>query len=142
MSKQHSEAHILPGPLTSAHGKDQTKSRPVHHYPRGNLFRSICYVLSIACSVYGILHILEARHGRHPLSDIPVARRLGPLPPNEHSDVCPQPQALFPSKHAELAVGLESVYADEEYKTKAYKALGGAIQIPYVVLFTLVFLCV
>lgn len=131
MGKQHLDANILPGSVST--------NRPRSN---ANFFRRLCYILSIACSVYGILHILEARHGRHPSPDIPVGRRLGPLPPNEHSDVCPQPEALFPSKHAELAAGLESVFADEAYKLKAYKALGGAVQIPYVVVFAFVFVCV
>ncbi|KAI0820831.1 carboxypeptidase S [Trametes gibbosa] len=94
-------------------------------------FQRICYLLSIACSLYGIVHLSGRIHrGRQSPPDPQQYTRAGPLSPNESSDVCPQPKALFPSQHAELADGLDGIFADETYKLKAYKALAGAVQIP------------
>ena len=62
------------------------------------------------------------------------------LPVGAPSDLCPQAKSLSPSKHADLDTTLMGLYAEEEYQAKAFKALGGAIQIPCV-LSTLLCLC-
>ena len=54
------------------------------------------------------------------------------LPVGAHSDLCPQAESLSPSEHADLDATLMGLYAEEEYQTRAFKALGGAIQIPCV----------
>ena len=61
---------------------------------------------------------------------MPRSTLLGALPPNESSDLCPQVPALLPVRHADLAKALDLVYAGGDYKLKAYRVLGGAIQIP------------
>lgn len=124
---------VLPTASTSGHGHGD--SHTVQPRSSGLSFRRLCYALSIACSVYGIFHILQARHARtphHGHRDRDGHARLGPLPPTAHSDVCPQPKSLFPTRHSDLSAGLEASFADETYKKKAYGSLIGAIQIPYV----------
>ena len=54
------------------------------------------------------------------------------LPLDTPSDLCPQAHALYPSEHADLDASLAELYAEEHYQQKAFKALGGAIQIPFV----------
>ncbi|KAI0352325.1 carboxypeptidase S [Trametes cingulata] len=95
------------------------------------LLCAVCY----AYYGYGLLYGTHPAKQAHPPEaaaddPAPQLKRLGPLPPSEHSDLCPQPKALYPKKHADLADELEKVFAGETYKLKAYKALGGAVQIP------------
>ncbi|TBU60963.1 hypothetical protein BD310DRAFT_921838 [Dichomitus squalens] len=68
--------------------------------------------------------------GNRPILKKPGSSPGGALPPEQPSELCPQAQALLPVRHAELAKKLESVYATDDYKLRAYKALGGAIKIP------------
>lgn len=56
-----------------------------------------------------------------------------PLPPNENSTTCPQPLPLSSTSHAELEKELFTLYEEEDYRLKAFEALGGAIRVPYVV---------
>ncbi|KAH7908955.1 hypothetical protein BJ138DRAFT_1128023, partial [Hygrophoropsis aurantiaca] len=56
--------------------------------------------------------------------------QAGPLPPSANSSTCPQWDAVYPSKYSQLDSELESLYLTEEFKLAAYKALGGAVQIP------------
>ncbi|KAI0072680.1 carboxypeptidase S [Panus rudis PR-1116 ss-1] len=46
------------------------------------------------------------------------------------ADLCPQPPALEPSKHAELWSSLNETYGTEEYVKRAVDWLAGAIRIP------------
>lgn len=119
---------VLPTSDTNVYGYSHAQQ------PRSNShglsFRRLCYSLSIACSVYGIFHILQARHAHPPRTGRHA--KLGPLPPTAHSDACPQPKSLFPTRHSDLSAGLESTFANGAYKSKAYASLIGAIQIPYV----------
>lgn len=55
-----------------------------------------------------------------------------PLPPNENSTSCPQPSPLSTTSHAELERELFALYAKEDYRLRAFEALGGAIRVPYV----------
>ncbi len=64
------------------------------------------------------------------VSEAPWSTHLGALPPNESSELCPQVPALLPVRHVDLAQVLDSVYARDDYKLKAYAVLGGAVQIP------------
>ena len=54
------------------------------------------------------------------------------LPVDAHTDLCPQVEPLHPSAHADLDATLMALYATEEFQTKAFGKLSGAIQIPYV----------
>lgn len=45
-------------------------------------------------------------------------------------DVCPQVEALTPSKHEVLLGSLDTEFGSSEFKLKAYKSLGGAVRIP------------
>ncbi len=125
-SKQQKGASVLPTSTSGVHGDSHVQPRR-----SGLSFRRLCYTLSIACSVYGIFHILQARRAHPPHHG---HARLGPLPPTAQSDVCPQPKSLYPTRHSDLSAGLDSTYADEAFKAKAYESLIGAIKIPYVVL--------
>lgn len=55
-----------------------------------------------------------------------------PLPPNENSTTCPQPLPLSTTSHAELERELFALYEEEDYRLKAFEALGGAIRVPCV----------
>ncbi|KAI9064103.1 carboxypeptidase S [Trametes sanguinea] len=107
--------------------------------PRNKLFQRLFLFVSALCCAYVGYGLLSSPFlslkGTHvdPQSATGTNTKTlgpGPLPPSEHSDVCPQPKALRPSKHAALEEALERVYADEAYRLNAYKALGGAVQIP------------
>ncbi|KAI0629263.1 carboxypeptidase S [Trametes polyzona] len=132
---EHASQTILPV-STSLYDNESHARFQDTNWRRSKLFQRILYTLTIACSVYGILHILHAHSAHAPFSS--EAQRpgptgvnnIGPLPPDEHSDVCPQPQALYPSKHRALAEALDELYAEETYRLEAYEALGGAIRIP------------
>ena len=54
------------------------------------------------------------------------------LPVDAHTDLCPQVEPLHPSAHADLDATLIALYATEDFQTKAFGKLSGAIQIPYV----------
>ncbi|EJF64229.1 Zn-dependent exopeptidase [Dichomitus squalens LYAD-421 SS1] len=68
--------------------------------------------------------------GNRPILNKPRSSPGGALPPDQPSELCPQAQTLLPVRHAKLAKKLESVYATNGYKLRAYKALEGAIRIP------------
>ncbi|EGN95017.1 hypothetical protein SERLA73DRAFT_61542 [Serpula lacrymans var. lacrymans S7.3] len=44
--------------------------------------------------------------------------------------LCPQVSAITPSSHGSLLESLDSEFATEEFKLKAYESLGGAVRIP------------
>ena len=67
---------------------------------------------------------------RRVVSEASRSTQFGALPPNESSELCPQVPALLPVRHADLANALDSLYAQDDYKLKAYGVLGGAVQIP------------
>ncbi|KAL7280786.1 hypothetical protein ACG7TL_005730 [Trametes sanguinea] len=119
-------------PTCAASSSNQRQARS----PRNKLFQRLFLFVSALCCAYVGFGFLSSPSSKGPLSVDPQrttgtdARALGPLPPSEHSDVCPQPKALRPAKHAALEEALERVYADETYRLEAYKALGGAVQIP------------
>ena len=46
--------------------------------------------------------------------------------------VCPQSDPLHPTRHAQIAAVLDSVYADPDFKRSVYNALAGAVRIPSV----------
>ncbi|KAI0664206.1 carboxypeptidase S [Cubamyces menziesii] len=48
------------------------------------------------------------------------------------ASVCPQARPLVPSRHRVLDESLTKRFANETFKLEAYKALGGAVQIPTV----------
>ena len=50
--------------------------------------------------------------------------------PSVQSESCPQTEPLNPSKHRTLDQQLARLYAEPTYRQQAYKALGGAIQVP------------
>ncbi|KAI8996549.1 carboxypeptidase S [Trametes punicea] len=130
---------ILP---LSACPKVKTNPVPAHSWtslPRNKTFQRLFLLISALCCAYiGYTQLSGSHYGidvarvpQRPAPGVEPARQaLGPLPPNEHSDLCPQPKALHPRKHRALQEELERVYADETYRLKVYKALGGAIQIP------------
>ena len=47
----------------------------------------------------------------------------------EGSD-CPQSSAIRPTLHRELNEKLNGIYGTEEFKSKTYETLGGAIRVP------------
>ncbi|KAL1943109.1 hypothetical protein VTO73DRAFT_4780 [Trametes versicolor] len=126
MDSKQTGFSVLPTASTAVHGESHVQPRS----SSGLNFRRLCYALSIACSVYGIFHILQERHAHRAHRHEHAHAQLGPLPPTAHSDVCPQPESLFPTRHSDLSAGLEASFADETYKKKAYGSLIGAIQIP------------
>lgn len=127
---------ILPVSTNFAQSSANTKR------PRSKLLQRLFLLLSALCYAYfGYGLVYSRTHIAHPSdtsTDVVIAThgqqtpRLGPLLPSEHSDVCPQPKTIHPSKHRELAEDLDRLYADETYRLKAYNALSGAVQIPYV----------
>ncbi|CDO73269.1 hypothetical protein BN946_scf185008.g31 [Trametes cinnabarina] len=135
------DAYILP--LTASSPELATNpvlyERPNLNYrslgPRNKLFQRLFLLVSALCVAYigyGSLSrpCTTSIHGGKQGTTGSTAKPLGPVPPSEHSDVCPQPKALRPSKHAALEAQLERVYAGETYRLQAYKALSGAVQIP------------
>ncbi|KAI0331438.1 carboxypeptidase S [Cubamyces sp. BRFM 1775] len=122
---------ILPAP-TNAPSSAHTQR------PRSKLLQRLFLLLSALCYAYFGYGVVYSRtHIAHPQTDASTeaaihgpAQALGPLLPSEHSDVCPQPKTIHPSKHRELAEELDRLYSDDIYKLKAYGALSGAVQIP------------
>ncbi|KAM5532363.1 hypothetical protein V8D89_013957 [Ganoderma adspersum] len=86
------------------------------------VFLSSSLLLSVVC--------LGWLWDRRVVSEAPRSTQLGALPPNESSELCPQVPALLPVRHTDLAKTLDSLYAQDDYKLKAYGVLGGAVQIP------------
>ncbi|KAL1943106.1 hypothetical protein VTO73DRAFT_4777 [Trametes versicolor] len=70
------------------------------------------------------------RYG-HTLVQRPVTPGLSPPELDEYaSSVCPQAKPLSPTRHRALDDELSRLFAEDTYKLDAYKAFGGAIQIP------------
>ncbi|KAI0793938.1 carboxypeptidase S [Fomes fomentarius] len=66
-----------------------------------------------------------------PANRVPVGLKgTNPLPPSVQSEICPQASPLNPSKHQDLEQQIVTLYANQSYRTTAYKVLGGAIQVP------------
>lgn len=55
-----------------------------------------------------------------------------PLPPNENSSTCPQPQPLSATIHAELEKELFALYEENDFRLYVFEALGGALRVPCV----------
>ncbi|KAH9851926.1 carboxypeptidase S [Lenzites betulinus] len=133
----HNEPGLLPvsNPPRDWFAQEAQPAQPSTDRRSLTNFQRICYLLSIVCSLYGIIHIAGRIHHRSqnrqpPPDSLRQYAQVGALSPSESSDVCPQPKALFPSKYASLADGLDESFADETYKARVYKALSGAVQIP------------
>ncbi|KAI0367042.1 carboxypeptidase S [Pilatotrama ljubarskyi] len=133
------KGHSVLLPLSAhAHraGTSHPHVKPREGITRKKLFGRLVLLLSAVCYAYfgyGLLYGTRlAKQSPRPAAvvQIPTWERLAPLPPSQHSHVCPQPKAIYPEKHADLEAELEKVFADGTYKLKAYKALGGAVQIP------------
>ncbi|KAI1793445.1 carboxypeptidase S [Ganoderma leucocontextum] len=55
------------------------------------------------------------------------------LAQDDFDGVCPQTSGIAPQKHNSLLAELEATYLSEDFKSKAYESLGGAVRIPTVV---------
>ena len=49
-------------------------------------------------------------------------------------EVCPQTTGITPQKNSALLAELEATYLSDDFKSKAYESLGGAVRIPCVLL--------
>jgi hypothetical protein len=54
-------------------------------------------------------------------------------PGHYDADVCPQPDALYPNRHAQLWESLSNEYDQDEFTVRATEWLQGAVRIPYVI---------
>ncbi|KAH7929097.1 carboxypeptidase S [Leucogyrophana mollusca] len=101
------------------------------HRRRSPHLRGLLSCLALLC----LLHLSQGLPSslcrfRRTCNDIDPSSQTGPLPPSANSSACPQWDATYPTKHARLDADLELLYGTDDFKLNAYKALGGAVQIP------------
>ncbi|KAI1796624.1 carboxypeptidase S [Ganoderma leucocontextum] len=104
----------------SAHENTRPTSSPAIRVLRAIVV--FCVVLAIPCIHWGSDNRVDGIPHQY--------TQVGPIPPNENSEYCPQTEPLLPVKYAGLAKQLDAVYADEQFKLAAYKRLSGAVQVP------------